>query len=39
VKWYRLSADQGDAFAQHNLGYMYAKGDGVPQDYIQAHMW
>ncbi|MGA2435349.1 MAG: SEL1-like repeat protein, partial [Bryobacteraceae bacterium] len=21
------------------LGLMYAKGQGVPQDYIQAHMW
>ena len=39
VKWYRLSAEQGDAFAQSNLGVMYANGQGVPQDYALAHMW
>jgi uncharacterized protein len=25
--------------AQVNLGRMYAKGRGVPQDYVTAHMW
>jgi len=25
--------------AQGNLGMMYANGRGVPQDYVQAHMW
>ncbi|MGO2136106.1 MAG: SEL1-like repeat protein, partial [Marinobacter sp.] len=25
--------------AQYNLGVMYTKGQGVPQDYIQAHTW
>ena len=30
---------QGDAGAQFNLGFMYAQGRGVPQDYAQAHMW
>ena len=39
VKWYRLSAEQGHAFAQSNLGQMYLKGLGVPQDYVLAHMW
>jgi uncharacterized protein len=39
VKWYRLSAAQGDAMAQSNLGVMYVNGQGVPQDYVQAHMW
>ena len=39
VKWYRLSAEQGDAVAQFNLGFMYGKGLGVPQDYVSAHMW
>ena len=24
---------------QNNLGLMYRKGQGVPQDYVQAHMW
>jgi TPR repeat protein len=39
MKWYRLAADQGYAHAQYNLGIMYAKGQGVPQDYVKAHMW
>jgi hypothetical protein len=39
VSWYRKAADQGYADAQSNLGRMYAKGLGVPQDYVQAHMW
>ena len=39
VKWYRLSAEQGNAKAQFNLGLKYAKGQGVPQDYMSAHMW
>jgi TPR repeat protein len=32
-------AEQGDALAQKNLGLMYYKGQGVPQDYVKAHMW
>jgi TPR repeat protein len=32
-------AEQGDAAAQYNLGVMYANGEGVPQDYVEAHMW
>ena len=36
---YRRAADQGNAQAQNNLGTMYALGQGVPQDYVQAHMW
>ena len=24
---------------QGSLGIMYASGEGVPQDYVQAHMW
>ena len=39
MKWYRLAAAQGDAYAQYNLGVMYYIGDGVPQDYAEAHMW
>jgi TPR repeat protein len=39
VKWYRLSAEQGDTSAQYNLGVMYSNGQGVPQDYTLAHMW
>jgi TPR repeat protein len=39
VGWYRKSADQGDAEAQSDLGYMYAEGKGVPQDYTEAVRW
>ena len=39
VKWYRLSADQGYAWAQYNLGWMYANGRGVPEDRVSAYMW
>ena len=39
VKWYRLAAEQGDAFAQNNLGLMYDEGHGVPQDYHEAAKW
>ena len=36
---FRSLAQQGNALAQLNLGVMYSKGLGVPQDYVQAHMW
>jgi TPR repeat protein len=32
-------AKQGDASAQRNLGLMYRKGNGVPQDYKTALKW
>ena len=35
----RALAEQGDAAAQCNLGFMYADGLGVSEDYVQAHMW
>ncbi len=35
----RKAAEQGHAEAQNNLGFRYANGEGVPQDYAQAHMW
>ena len=31
-------ANRGNAVAQSILGVMYAKGQGVPQDYVLAHM-
>lgn len=37
-EWLPL-AERGVAAAQFNLGMLYAQGDGVPQDYVQAHMW
>jgi TPR repeat protein len=39
VKWFRKSAEQGDASAQYFLGLMYAKGEGVPKDLVEAHVW
>ena len=32
-------AEQGNATAQRNLGWMYEKGRGVAQDYVTACMW
>ena len=39
VRWYRKAAEQGHAYAQSNLGVMYAEGHGVPQDYAEAVRW
>ncbi|MDC0998333.1 tetratricopeptide repeat protein [Alphaproteobacteria bacterium] len=39
VKWYRKSAEQGDASAQYALGWMYSNGKGVTQDYAEAVKW
>jgi TPR repeat protein len=36
LHWYRLSSDQGNGFAQNDLGAMYQHGDGVLQDYEEA---
>ncbi|MBW2623931.1 MAG: SEL1-like repeat protein, partial [Deltaproteobacteria bacterium] len=32
-------AEQGHPDAQYMLGYMYLRGEGVLQDYVQAHKW
>ena len=37
--WFRQAAEQGFAAGQYNLGLMYAKGEGIPEDYVLAHMW
>ena len=39
LKTMQTQASQGDAEAQTNLGGLYAKGKGVPQDYAQARAW
>ena len=39
VRLFRLSAEQGTAAAQHNLGLMYDNGQGVLQDYKEAVKW
>ena len=36
VRWFRLAAEQGHAYAQYNLGRMYATGEGVPEDFVAA---
>jgi uncharacterized protein len=36
---WRPLAEQGNAAAQSNIGKMYVKGDGVPQEYAQALIW
>ena len=38
-KEWKPLADQGDAVAQYNLGWMYNKGKGVTQDYKEALKW
>ena len=35
----RKAGEQGDAWAQYNLGGMYDDGKGVTQDMIAANMW
>ena len=37
-EWQPL-AERGDALAQYNLGMLYRKGRGVPQDDVQARKW
>jgi len=32
-------ADQANPYAERILGIMYVKGQGVPQDYVQAYKW
>jgi TPR repeat protein len=39
LKEWKTLAEQGNATAQYSLAVMYEKGQGVPQDYIYAHMW
>ncbi len=39
IRELRPLAEQGHAKAQYNLGQMYRKGQGVPQDYAEAVKW
>lgn len=39
VKWFRKAARAGDDNAQFSLGYCYAEGHGVQQDYEEAVKW
>ena len=39
VRWFRLSADQGEAGGQANLGWMHENGRGVQRDRVEAVRW
>jgi hypothetical protein len=39
VAWYRKAADQGHAMAQYRLGFRYANGQGLAEDFVEAHRW
>ncbi len=39
LEHFSKAAEQGNAWAQHNLGVMYDNGQGVSQDYAQAAKW
>jgi len=39
MKLFHRAAEQGDPDSQAMLGVMYYIGEGVPQDYVLAHMW
>jgi hypothetical protein len=34
-----MAAEHNYAEAQANLGAMYSRGKGVPEDLVRAHMW
>ena len=35
----KKAAERGDAVAQYKLGAMYALGEGVPKDLVEAYAW
>ena len=35
----KKAAEQGQAEAQYNLGFMYDQGEGVPEDDAKAYAW
>ena len=39
LRWYRKAAEQGNAYAQMDLGSMYLDGRGVGQDPAEADRW
>jgi uncharacterized protein len=39
MRWYRLSAAQGYALGTANVGFLYSKGLGVPQNDAEAVRW
>ena len=39
LRWFRKSAEQGNALAQTGIAVMYLEGNGVAQDYAEAMSW
>eukprot|EP00729_Bicosta_minor_P030349 gene30349-biopygen21623 len=39
AKWFRKSAEAGNADGQHSFGVLYYKGEGVEQSYVEAAKW
>ena len=39
MQWYTLSPEQGNEYAQYNLGRLYYLGQGVTANMVYAHMW
>ena len=39
IKWFRKAVAQGSSTAKYGLGGMYEKGQGVPQDIVEAYKW
>ena len=39
AQWWRKAAQQGNAEAQNQLGFLYVNGEGVSRDYAQAAQW
>ena len=39
LKWFRRSAEQGDAGGQYGLGFAYCNGMGVTRDYTEGMKW
>ncbi len=35
----KTHAEQGEAYAQLNLGLLYSRGEGVPKDFMEAAAW
>jgi uncharacterized protein len=39
ARFYQMAAERGDGQAQYNLGLAYARGEGVEQDLVKAHLY
>jgi TPR repeat protein len=39
ARFYQMAAERGDGQAQYNLGLAYARGDGLEQDLVKAHLY